>query len=296
MKIQIKENLSFWLVLYFPSLCAVYINKLFNLIQIIAEETETIEKLSSTATLTVSITDANDNRPIFDQESYSISVSETAHAGQLIATITAKDLDSGHFGEQGIRYSISGTGANLFDVDPITGAITVAKCPSDDNSESANTLLRKKRQFFDSDEDLDYSNDAKNVNVTLVGKTGFIPVDISHHTDMNSDSVLYNVHHDDDDDDINGNYNIKDDLNKMMYNSSVKDEFNSSENLLNNSSGDRIKFVRKIGPGVEPCLDYESQSVYFLSYKVRFMNAIYNIIYRNIILHFLYMPNQRLTN
>lgn len=41
--------------------------------QVIAEEVGTSNK-SSTATITVSITDTNDNRPVFDEESYSISV------------------------------------------------------------------------------------------------------------------------------------------------------------------------------------------------------------------------------
>lgn len=43
------------------------------LFQVIAEESGTSNK-SSTATITVSITDTNDNRPVFDEESYSISV------------------------------------------------------------------------------------------------------------------------------------------------------------------------------------------------------------------------------
>lgn len=193
-------------------------------------------------------------------QNYIYIISETAHPGELIATITAKDLDSGHFGEQGIRYSISGTGANLFNVDPVTGAITVAKCPLDKDSDTANTLTRKKRHFFDSDEELEFGNNAKNVNVTLVSKTGFIPVEVNHQ-DINSDSVAYNVHNNADD------FGAKQDLSIMMYNSSVKDDL-SSENSLNNSLDERIKFVRKIGAGVEPCLDYESQSVYFLSYKV----------------------------
>lgn len=43
--------------------------------QVIAEETETDPKLSSTATITISVIDANDNRPTFEEESYSASVS-----------------------------------------------------------------------------------------------------------------------------------------------------------------------------------------------------------------------------
>lgn len=43
--------------------------------QVIAEETKTFPKLSSTATLTVSIIDSNDNKPIFDQDTYSATIS-----------------------------------------------------------------------------------------------------------------------------------------------------------------------------------------------------------------------------
>jgi hypothetical protein len=100
------------------------------IVLIVAEETLTNPKLSSTATLTVSLTDVNDNSPHFEQETYTATVSETASAGQLITTIVASDMDSGVFGDQGIRYALNGTGAELFKVDPFTGTITVAECPS----------------------------------------------------------------------------------------------------------------------------------------------------------------------
>jgi hypothetical protein len=45
------------------------------IVLIIAEETQTEPRLSSTATLTVSITDVNDNRPFFEHESYTATVS-----------------------------------------------------------------------------------------------------------------------------------------------------------------------------------------------------------------------------
>lgn len=61
-------------------MCILYTKNRVNLkiniiLQVIAEETETNPKLSSTATLTITITDTNDNKPIFDQESYSVTVS-----------------------------------------------------------------------------------------------------------------------------------------------------------------------------------------------------------------------------
>ena len=42
--------------------------------------------------------------------------------------ISAEDRDSGNFGTQGIRYELSGQGSELFNVDPLTGVITVASC------------------------------------------------------------------------------------------------------------------------------------------------------------------------
>jgi len=98
------------------------------IVLVVAEETDTNPKLSSTATITVSVLDANDNKPVFEQESYSASVSEAALPGQYIATITARDVDSGSYGDSGIRYSLSGTGAELFHVNERTGVISMANC------------------------------------------------------------------------------------------------------------------------------------------------------------------------
>lgn len=156
---------------------------------------------------------------------------ETAHAGQLITTISAKDLDSGHFGEQGIRYSLSGTGAELFHVDPMTGTITVAKCPQNQT--------RLKRQTFSEENDFDVRN-SKNVNLTLLAKTGVIEIDSN--TEMTGNELSYRTMS------INDEY----DIDKNTY---VVDEYNDPT-------------MTESMPGRAPCLDYETQPVYFLSYKV----------------------------
>ncbi|XP_068152287.1 cadherin-87A [Drosophila tropicalis] len=112
------------------------------IVLVIAEETDTNPKLSSTATITVSVMDANDNKPTFDQESYSATVSEAALPGQYITTITAKDVDSGSYGDAGIHYSLSGTGAELFHVNEQTGVITLANC----HEEQPQTSNRRQRR------------------------------------------------------------------------------------------------------------------------------------------------------
>lgn len=57
--------------------------------KVIAEEIGASNKssaASSTATITVSITDTNDNRPVFDEESYSISVLGIRKMSHVIPT------------------------------------------------------------------------------------------------------------------------------------------------------------------------------------------------------------------
>ncbi|PNF35261.1 hypothetical protein B7P43_G04794, partial [Cryptotermes secundus] len=100
------------------------------IILVIAEEKNTNPRLSSTATVIVSIADANDNVPLFQQQQYTASVSEMASPGTLVTTITATDMDSGQFGENGIVYQLSGTDADKFSVNNKTGVITVADCPT----------------------------------------------------------------------------------------------------------------------------------------------------------------------
>ncbi|XP_030078648.1 cadherin-87A [Drosophila hydei] len=116
------------------------------IVLVIAEETDTNPKLSSTATITVSVLDANDNKPSFEQESYSATVSEAALPGQYITTITAKDVDSSSFGDAGIRYSLSGTGAELFHVNEQTGVITLGDCQRESNR-------RQRRDLHENDSD-----------------------------------------------------------------------------------------------------------------------------------------------
>ncbi|KAI5703141.1 hypothetical protein M8J75_008227 [Diaphorina citri] len=76
------------------------------IILVIAEETHTAEKLSSSATLIVQVTDVNDNVPSFELNAYTGNVLETAQAGTGITTITALDSDGGDYGTGGIVYEL----------------------------------------------------------------------------------------------------------------------------------------------------------------------------------------------
>lgn len=98
------------------------------IILLFAKEISDTNGLSSSATLTVTVTDVNDNAPTFDREAYSALVSETASPGTVVTTIVAKDRDSGKFGVNGIMYQLVGNGADKFVVNNRTGTITVADC------------------------------------------------------------------------------------------------------------------------------------------------------------------------
>ncbi|XP_055585161.1 cadherin-87A [Uranotaenia lowii] len=240
------------------------------IVLVIAEETKTNPKLSSTATLTVSITDSNDNRPIFEQDSYSTTVSETANPGHLISTITAKDLDSGHFGDQSIRYSLSGTGAELFHVDPITGAITVAECPAEEEH------FRKRRQIPTSDELIKDFPTLKKFNVSTDGRTGIV--------DRASDYMAYQIFNGGESSEFRDVNVVAPPTSSSSWELSSAEESDSttswettssrlSEDLVvpsttaRHSSNEIKSSLTDVGPGRAPCLDYETQTVYYLSYK-----------------------------
>lgn len=255
------------------------------IVLVIAEETKTKEKLSSTATLTVTVTDANDNRPIFDQESYSFSVSETAPSRYRIASITAKDQDSGRYGTSGIRYSLSGTGSQLFLVDNVTGVISVANCPprttsTNANDDSNNNGGRTKRQAIENEPSSD--TNGKKVNLTIVSQTGLIDIGDgmtteNYYTSSSSDeedtsAPIYHLDNDyllvtgEADEEFAGRHHPH--LISTISSGDSKYSDNNNDNDVNEDIIKSHMSPAHDGPGKAPCLDYETQSVYFLSYKV----------------------------
>lgn len=76
----------------------------------------------SKATLSIILTDINDNPPIFNQTLFNIFIHENSPPGTFISQMLAKDLDSPK--NAIINYSIvGGTGENLFFCNSSTGAI-----------------------------------------------------------------------------------------------------------------------------------------------------------------------------
>ncbi|XP_058489873.1 protocadherin-16-like [Solea solea] len=85
-----------------------------------------IPQRSSSVPVLISVTDANDNPPIFSRAEYSVALSEAAAAGTEILHLSATDPDSAPNGE--VQYSISsGDETDLFQVDQWTGALRLRR-------------------------------------------------------------------------------------------------------------------------------------------------------------------------
>lgn len=81
---------------------------------------------SSSVPIVISVTDVNDNPPVFSRAEYSLVLSESAAAGTEILHLSATDPDSAPNGE--IQYSISsGDKTDLFQVDRWTGALRLQR-------------------------------------------------------------------------------------------------------------------------------------------------------------------------
>ncbi|XP_025891496.1 protocadherin beta-8-like [Nothoprocta perdicaria] len=84
-----------------------------------------VPERSGTAHILVTVLDANDNVPAFDQPSYRVSLPEDAPVGTLVIQLNATDLDEGSNGE--IEYSFSGHAPphvrDLFHVEPRSGQV-----------------------------------------------------------------------------------------------------------------------------------------------------------------------------
>ncbi len=80
--------------------------------------------MSSSASLTIFITDQDDNGPVFDLNLYSVITSEGTAVGEFLLRVQATDLDTGTNAE--ISYSLVNSSVFPFAIDPQSGNLTLA--------------------------------------------------------------------------------------------------------------------------------------------------------------------------
>ncbi|XP_002820787.4 cadherin-related family member 1 isoform X2 [Pongo abelii] len=128
--------------------------------KLLAVEVNTPEKFSSTADVVIQLLDTNDNVPKFDSLYYVARIPENAPGGSSVVAVTAVDPDTGPWGE--VKYSIYGTGADLFLIHLSTGIIYTQPWASLDAEATA------RYNFYVKAEDMEGKYSIAEVFITLL--------------------------------------------------------------------------------------------------------------------------------
>ncbi|XP_042317570.1 protocadherin alpha-13-like [Sceloporus undulatus] len=86
-------------------------------------------ELTGTVQLVITVLDANDNRPVFNQSVYEVSLLEGSDSGTHVTTLEATDLDEGLNKEiiYGFKRPLSLTVETMFEIDQNTGEISLKR-------------------------------------------------------------------------------------------------------------------------------------------------------------------------
>ncbi|ETE69024.1 Cadherin-related family member 1, partial [Ophiophagus hannah] len=128
--------------------------------KLLAVEVNTPEKFSSTADIVIHLLDTNDNIPQFSSDYYIAKIPENSPGGSNVVAVTAIDPDSGLWGE--LKYSIYGTGADLFLIHPSTGIIYTQPWAILDAE------INSKYHFFVKAEDIEGKHSLAEVFITVL--------------------------------------------------------------------------------------------------------------------------------
>ncbi|XP_069548668.1 cadherin-related family member 1a [Brachyistius frenatus] len=128
--------------------------------KLLAVEIDTAERFSATADIIIHLLDTNDNAPKFSSDYYIARIPENSPGGSNVVSVTATDPDSGPWGE--VKYSIYGSGADLFLIQPTTGIIYTQPWASLDAE------VRSKYNFYVKAEDTEGKYSLAEVFVTVL--------------------------------------------------------------------------------------------------------------------------------
>ncbi|XP_029977536.1 cadherin-related family member 1 isoform X1 [Sphaeramia orbicularis] len=128
--------------------------------KLLAVEIDTPERFSSTADIVINLLDTNDNVPKFTSEYYIARVPENSPGGSSVVSVTANDPDSGGWGE--VKYTIYGSGSDLFSIHPSTGLISTQPWTSLDAE------VRSKYNFYVKAQDSEGKYSLAEVFVTVL--------------------------------------------------------------------------------------------------------------------------------
>ncbi|XP_008427754.1 cadherin-related family member 1a isoform X1 [Poecilia reticulata] len=128
--------------------------------KLLAVEIDTPERFSATAHIVIHLLDTNDNAPKFSSDYYIARIPENSPGGSNVVSVTALDPDSGPWGE--VKYSIYGSGAEMFLIQPTSGIIYTQPWASLDAE------VRSKYNFYVKAEDAEGKYSLAEVFVTVL--------------------------------------------------------------------------------------------------------------------------------
>nr|XP_043869729.1 cadherin-related family member 1-like isoform X3 [Solea senegalensis] len=128
--------------------------------KLLAVEIDTPEHFSATADILINLLDTNDNTPKFTSDFYMARVPENSPGGSSVVSVTAHDPDSGPWGE--VKYTIYGSGSDLFAISPSSGLISTQPWTSLDAE------VRSKYNFYVKAEDSEGKYSLAEVFVTVL--------------------------------------------------------------------------------------------------------------------------------
>ncbi|KAJ8365698.1 hypothetical protein SKAU_G00145290 [Synaphobranchus kaupii] len=132
----------------------------FLTFKLLAVEIDTPERFSSTADIVIHLLDTNDNTPKFSSDYYIARIAENSPGGSNVVSVTATDPDSGLWGE--VKYSVYGSGADLFLIHPTSGIIYTQPWATLDAE------VKSKYNFYVKAEDTDGKYSLAEVFVTVL--------------------------------------------------------------------------------------------------------------------------------
>uniref|UniRef100_A0A8C1MUP7 Photoreceptor cadherin n=1 Tax=Cyprinus carpio TaxID=7962 RepID=A0A8C1MUP7_CYPCA len=148
----------------------------FLTFKLLAVEIDTPERFSATADIVINLLDTNDNIPKFSSEFYIARIPENSPGGSNVVSVTvtqeylqlwATDPDSGLWGE--VKYSIYGSGADLFLIHPTSGIIYTQPWASLDAE------VKSKYNFYVKAEDTEGKYNLAEVFVTVLDQNDHPP-------------------------------------------------------------------------------------------------------------------------
>ncbi|MFT7807206.1 cadherin-related family member 1-like [Arapaima gigas] len=132
----------------------------FLTFKLLAVEIDTPERFSATADIIIHLLDTNDNTPKFSSDFYIARIPENSPGGSNVVAVTATDPDSGLWGE--VKYSIHGSGADLFIIHSTSGIIYTQPWATLDAE------VRSKYNFYVKAEDTEGKYSLAEVFVTIL--------------------------------------------------------------------------------------------------------------------------------